>query len=186
MKKRMRISCLLVAVAVLAFMGLIMAPSVGAAYGADVAQGQVRARVLGSFWAEMHNRNSGSCVDVRDDSYDAGAWIQQYHCHNHPAQKFFFADMGNGYYEIEGQHSHKCITPQGGWLDNGVPLLQWYCLGYDNQQWQFQSATGGSYRVVNKASGKCIDVPNWSSNDSVILQQWICSPGAANQEFYLV
>jgi hypothetical protein len=138
-----------------------------------------------SFYDEMHNRNSGKCVNVRYDSGENGAAIQQYHCDNTPAAKFRFNDMGNGFFEIEGQNSHKCILPWGAGTGDGVLLIQWDCWGYAWQQWQLQWTPGGAYRVVNRYSGKCIDVPYWSHDDWVQLQQWTCVAGAANQEFYL-
>ncbi|MGC0420138.1 RICIN domain-containing protein [Embleya sp. AB8] len=163
----------------------VAAPAHAAGHSPDGSRRAAGAQPAASFWDEMHNRNSGKCVDVKNDSSDAGAWIQQYHCDHTPASKFLFADLGNGYFEIEGQNSHKCIQPQNGWGGNGVPLYQWYCNAGDAQQWQLQAATAGSYRVANKATGMCIDVPGWSSDDWVTLQQWTCVAGAANQEFYL-
>jgi hypothetical protein len=152
--------------------------------GAAVA-GSAGTAYASSFYDEMHNRDSGKCVNVAHDSGDNGASIQQYHCDNTPAAKFRFNDMGNGFFEIEGQNSHKCVQPHGGWIDNGVLLEQWDCWGSAAQQWQLQPTSGGAYRVVNMNSGMCIDVPYWSHDDWLQLQQWTCVPGAANQEFYL-
>jgi hypothetical protein len=185
MHTRLRLSVLFSAAVVSAAVGL--APAAQAADRAgQTPQRAATVRPASSFYDELHNRNSGKCVNVQNGSPDAGVWIQQYHCDHTPADKFLFADLGNGYYEIEGQDSHKCVQPENGWYGNGVPLNQWYCTGSAAEQWQFQWATNGSYRLVNRSSGMCMDVPNWSSDDWVVLQQWTCAAGSANQEFYLL
>ena len=186
MNKRLRFSVLCAAAVTSLLTGAVQAASANAATGGDTARAHTTTRPFSSFYDEMHNRNSGKCVNVNHDRSDAGAPIQQYSCDHTPADKFLFVDLGNGYWEIEGQNSHECVAPENNWTGNGVPLVQWYCQGNDAQQWQLQPATNGSYRAVDKASGLCMTVPNWSSDDWLQLQQQYCWIGAANQEFYLL
>lgn len=141
------------------------------------------------FYAEIHNRNSGKCVDVQYDSSASGAWIQQYHCDQTPAVKFLFADplipTNPKSFSIVGQDSNKCVQPLDPATYVGDPLVQEDCTISWAQQWWLRTTPDGSFQIVNVGSGMCIDVPNWSTDDWVVLQQWTCVPDAANQEFFL-
>ena len=154
-----------------------------------VVVGSAQAAYATDFYAEIHNRNSGKCVNVQYDSSASGAWIQQYHCDHTPAVKFRIVDAliptTPRSYAIVGQSSNKCVQPLDPATYLGDPLVQEDCTLSWAQQWELRAATGGSFQIVNAYSGMCIDVPNWSTDDWVVLQQWTCVPDAANQEFFL-
>jgi Ricin-type beta-trefoil lectin domain len=139
----------------------------------------------GAFYAVISNVYDHDCVNVRNDSTAAGAWIQQYFCDNTPATKFYFTAAGPaGSYEILGQNSHLCITPLDNPAHDGTQLIQWYCVGAQSQLWQLLPAGAGSYELYNSASGLCMAVPGWSSDYWVILQVKACNY-AGNQDWNL-
>jgi Ricin-type beta-trefoil lectin domain len=142
----------------------------------------------GAFYAEMHSTYNGKCVNVAENSTDAGVKIQQYHCDNTPADKFYFTAAGPvGYYEIRGQNSHLCITPDPSQsLHDGTPLVQWPCTGAATQLWGLYYAIDGRYTIVNDAIALCITDPGWSWDDWIQLQIQTCHGGDATQIWYLL
>jgi hypothetical protein len=143
----------------------------------------------GAFYAEIHSIYNGLCVNVAQNSTDAGVKIQQYHCDHTPADKFYFAAAGPpGYYEILGQDSNLCITPDPSQsLHDGAPLVQWYCTGATTQLWRPvpNSNGNGSYLLLNDAAGLCITDPGWSWDDWTQLQIHLCFHTNTNQEWAL-
>jgi hypothetical protein len=131
----------------------------------------------GAFYAEIHNVYTGKCVNVRNNSTDANAWIQQYWCDHTPADKFYFTAAGAppGSYEILGQNSHLCITPRDSDGHDGTPLIQWYCTGDRSQLWVLDLIQGGGYMIYNLASGLCMSLPSPSYDDWLILQAKLCA-----------
>lgn len=166
--------------------GLVVAPMVSLLAALLPATG---ARAAGpgdgAFYAEIHNVYTRECVNVRNNSTDAGAWIQQYRCDYTPADKFYFTAAGPaGFYEILGQNSHLCITPNGSDGHDGTPLVQWYCVGATSQLWKLIPAGAGSYELYNSAYGLCMTVPGWSYDAWLILQMKACN-ATANQDWNL-
>jgi hypothetical protein len=158
--RRLRLPSVLVAV-IVALLAPLLQP--GAAEAAN-----------GNFYANIVD---GTCVNVRNDSTQAGAWIQEYPCDGTGASDFYFAASGtSGYYEIIGEHSNLCITPNGSNLHDGTPLVQWYCVGAQSQLWQLRPSTipsaYGSYEIYNPATGMCLTQPD--ANDWTILQIQVC------------
>jgi glucosylceramidase len=142
----------------------------------------------GAFYAEIHSTFNGLCVNVAGNSTSAGVKIQQYHCDNTPADKFYFTAAGPaGYYEIRGQDSGLCITPDPSQsLHDGTPLVQWYCTGATTQLWYLVAYGGGTYLLLNDAAQKCVTDPGWSWDDWIQLQIQTCQRDGANQVWYLL
>jgi hypothetical protein len=139
------------------------------------------------FYAEIHSNLNGLCVNVAENSTDAGVKIQQYHCDHTPADKFFFVAAGpGGFYEIRGQNSNLCITPDPYQsLHDGTPLVQWPCTGAATQFWQPGPQGNGNYVLYDDGSEKCMTVPNSSRDDWIQLQIQACN-GNQNQDWSLV
>lgn len=170
--RRLRLPGLVVAAVVALFAALLPAS------GAEAAGG-----LPNDFYANVYNAYTRSCMNVRSDSTDAGAWIQGYYCDGTGASDFYFATAGSdGFYEILGEHSHLCITPKDNPAHDGTPLIQWYCVGAQSQLWKLVPAGAGSYELYNTAYGLCVTVPD--ANLWTILQVKACN-AAANQDFYL-
>ncbi|HEV2375466.1 MAG TPA: RICIN domain-containing protein [Streptosporangiaceae bacterium] len=129
----------------------------------------------GNFYANIYNVTNAACVNVRNDSTQAGAWIQEYDCDGTGASDFYFATAGaDGLYQIRGEHSNLCITPNGSNPGDGTPLVQWYCVGARSQLWELLPSPAGSYEVYNYATGLCMTFPD--DNDWTIMQIQTCDP----------
>jgi hypothetical protein len=172
----LRLPAVLVAV-VVALLAPLLQP--GAAEAAPPLPG-------GAFYANISNAVWQSCVNVRHDSTQAGAWIQEYPCDGTGASDFYFAPVGtSGYYEIIGEHSNLCITPNGSSLPAGTPLVQWYCVGAQSQLWQLvpYPTVDGTYEIHNPATGMCLTFPD--GNAWTILQIQPCDDVHRYQTFHL-
>jgi hypothetical protein len=103
--------------------------------------------------------------------------IQQYHCDNTPADKFYFTAAGPaGFYEIRGQDSGLCITPDPSQtFHDGTPLVQWPCTGASTQLWYLLPYGDGSYLLRNGTTHACITDPGWSLDDWIQLQIQLCT-----------
>jgi hypothetical protein len=170
--RRRRLPALAVAAAVALLAPLLQASVAEAANG-----------LPNNFYANIYNGFNRTCVNVRDNSTQAGAWIQGYWCDGTGASDFYIATTGtDGFYEILGEHSNLCITPNGSNLHDGTPLVQWYCVGAQSQVWELLPAGGGTYEFYNTATGLCLTEPdgNWGT----ILQIKACY-GTPSQDFYL-
>lgn len=114
------------------------------------------------FYANIASREIWyECVNVRDNSTNAGGWIQGYDCDGTGASDFYFTSTGtDGFYEILGEHSNLCITPKDNPAHDGTPLIQWYCVGAQSQLWELRPAGDGidygSYELYNSAYGLCV------------------------------
>jgi hypothetical protein len=136
-----------------------------------------------NYYANVYDGYNNTCVNVRNDSTDAGQWIQEYRCDGTGASDFYFATVGtDGIYEILGEHSHLCLTPNGSSPREGTPLVQWYCVGARSQQWELVPAGAGSFQLYNLATGLCLTEPD--SNWWTILQIRTCN-ATPYQDFFM-
>jgi hypothetical protein len=137
------------------------------------------------FYANIYNPYNRTCVNVRNDSTQTLAWIQEYGCDGTGASDFYFATVGSdGVYELIGEHSNLCISPVLDLTTDPAQddLAQWYCTGEQQERWSLVPAGGGTYELYNLAYGECLTEPN--GNWWTILQLTACS-GAPSQDFYL-
>lgn len=171
MTRRWRLS----AVAVMAVVALLAA--LLPATAAEAANGFPR-----NFFANVRNLYTQTCMNVRGNSTDAGAWIQEYGCDGTGASDFLFWTVGDdGVYEILGEHSNLCVTPSGSSVHDGTQLVQWYCVGAATQQWKLVPVGGGVYEIYNPATNLCLTEPdrNWTTIlqikgcNSTALQVWL-------------
>jgi hypothetical protein len=170
--RRLRLPALVVAAVVAMLAPLLQASSAVAANG-----------LPNDFYANVYSPYTYNCVNVRNDSTAAGAWIQGYNCDGTGASDFYFKTTGaDGVYQILGEHSHLCITPDGSNLHDGTPLVQWPCVGAQSQLWELLPAGGGTYELYNPATQLCLTQPDdqwWT-----ILQIRSCN-ATPFQDFYL-
>jgi Ricin-type beta-trefoil lectin domain-like len=140
-----------------------------------------------NFYANVYNPSTNTCVNVRNDSTQTYAWIQEYGCDGTGASDFYFATVGSdGVYEIIGEHSNLCMMPIGV-IDfpgnsSAVDATQYYCTGQANELWKLLPVGGGHYELYNLAEGTCLTEPN--GNWWTILQLTTCQ-AAPSQDFYL-
>ncbi|MFJ4784929.1 RICIN domain-containing protein [Streptomyces sp. NPDC088794] len=120
-------------------------------------------------------RNSSKCADVPNQSLWQGVAISQYTCNSGTNQKWWFKDLGTGYYELVGRGSSLCLQ------ENATNVTQENCTGATAQQWSL--TTSGSYVLVKgRASGECLDVNGASTANSAAIITYTCS-GATNQQW---
>ncbi|WP_458246270.1 RICIN domain-containing protein [Streptomyces sp. MAI_2237] len=120
-------------------------------------------------------RNSGKCADVPNQSLWQGAAISQYTCNSGTNQKWWFKDLGTGYYALMGRGSSLCLQ------ENASTVTQENCTGATAQQWSV--VTSGSYvNIKARATGECLDVSGASTANSAAIITYTCS-GATNQQW---
>jgi len=89
-------------------------------------------------------RNSGKCVDVRNDNQVAGEQLQQWACVTNPSvsvQEWRRFGGSNGW-NFEIQHSGQCMDVWESGTGNGHKIDQWPCNGTNAQGWQLVSVEG--------------------------------------------
>ncbi|ALV32635.1 RICIN domain-containing protein [Streptomyces sp. CdTB01] len=120
-------------------------------------------------------RNSGKCADVPNQSLWQGVAISQYTCNGGTNQKWWFKDLGTGYYALMGRGSSLCLQ------ENASTVTQENCTGAAAQQWSV--VTSGSYATIKaRATGECLDVSGASTANSAAIITYTCS-GATNQQW---
>ncbi|WP_105968861.1 RICIN domain-containing protein [Streptomyces geranii] len=120
-------------------------------------------------------RNSSKCADVPNQSLWQGVTITQYTCNSGTNQKWWFKDLGTGYYQLVGRGSSLCLQ------ENASTVSQENCGSATTQQWSV--VTSGSYvNIVARATGECLDVNGASTANSAAIITYTCS-GATNQQW---
>ncbi|MFE2680967.1 RICIN domain-containing protein [Streptomyces mirabilis] len=120
-------------------------------------------------------RSSAKCADVPSQSLWQGVAISQYTCNSGTNQKWWFKDLGTGYYELMGRGSSLCLQ------ENSASVTQENCTGATAQQWSL--TTSGSYVLVKaRASGECLDVSGASTANSAAIITYTCN-GGTNQQW---
>jgi len=121
-------------------------------------------------------RHSSKCADVPNQSLWQGIALTQYTCNSGGNQKWWFKDLGTGYYQLVGRGSSLCLQ------ENAADVTQENCdSGATTQQWSV--ATSGSYVTVKaRATGECLDVNGASTANSAAIITYTCN-GATNQQW---
>ncbi|MDH6213561.1 RICIN domain-containing protein [Streptomyces pseudovenezuelae] len=120
-------------------------------------------------------RHSSKCADVADQSLWQGVAISQYTCNSGANQKWWFKDLGTGYYQLMGRGSSLCLQ------ENATNVTQENCTGATAQQWSL-TTSGGYVLVKARASGECLDVNGASTANSAAIITYTCS-GGTNQQW---
>jgi hypothetical protein len=119
-------------------------------------------------------RNSAKCADVANQSLWQGIAISQYTCNSGTNQKWWFKDLGTGYYELMGRGSSLCLQ------ENSTNVTQENCTGATAQQWSV--VTSGSYvNIKARTTGECLDVSGASTANSAAIITYTCGSGTNQQ-----
>lgn len=138
----------------------------------DAAAGTVTGQ--GGPFQTLKARHSGRCADVTSASYAAGAQLKQYDCNGGGNQKFWFKDVGSGYYQLVAQHSSLCLR------ENATTVTQESCATGTSMQWSL--VTSGSYvQVRSRATGECLDVNGNSTANGAAIITYTCGTGTNQQ-----
>ncbi|MFJ5029179.1 RICIN domain-containing protein [Streptomyces sp. NPDC088560] len=120
-------------------------------------------------------RHSSKCADVPNQSLWQGVAVSQYTCNGGTNQKWWFKDLGNGYYSLLGRGSSLCLQ------ESASNVTQENCTGATAQQWSV--VTTGSYvNIKARTTGECLDVSGASTADSAALITYTCN-GGTNQQW---
>ncbi|MEV0178674.1 RICIN domain-containing protein [Streptomyces sp. NPDC050625] len=120
-------------------------------------------------------RHSAKCADVPSQSLWQGVAISQYTCNGGANQKWWFKDLGTGYYELMGRGSSQCLR------ENSTDVTQENCTGATTQQWSL--VTSGSYvNIKARTTGKCLDVSGAATANSAVIITYTCN-GGTNQQW---
>ncbi|MFC8343904.1 RICIN domain-containing protein [Streptomyces sp. NPDC057280] len=121
-------------------------------------------------------RHSSKCADVPNQSLWQGIALTQYTCNSGGNQKWWFKDLGTGYYQLVGRGSSLCLQ------ENATNVTQEDCdSGAATQQWSV--VTSGSYvNIKARATGECLDVNGASTANSAAIITYTCN-GASNQQW---
>jgi hypothetical protein len=139
----------------------------------DTAAGTVNG--TSATYNTLVGRSSAKCADVPSQSLWQGVAISQYTCNSGTNQKWWFKDLGTGYYELMGRGSSLCLQ------ENSATVTQENCTGATAQQWSL--STSGSYVLVKaRASGECLDVSGASTANSAAIITYTCN-GGTNQQW---
>ncbi|MFJ2904014.1 RICIN domain-containing protein [Streptomyces sp. NPDC087212] len=139
----------------------------------DTAAGTVSG--TGATYNTLVSRSSSKCADVPNQSLWQAAAISQYTCNGGANQKWWFKDLGTGYYQLVGRGSSLCLQ------ENAANITQEDCTGATGQQWSV-TTSGGYVLVKARTTGECLDVSGASTADSAALITYTCN-GATNQQW---
>jgi Ricin-type beta-trefoil lectin domain-like len=131
------------------------------------------------------------CAEVQGESTANSAQVQMYGCVSFARwQRWYFMDLGNGYFRIFNDLSAKCMNVQGASLSNSAKVIQYSCSETStatNDQWKLVRVFRDVldyYQLRNRHSGKCLNVQGASANNGADLVQYTCDPnGAVNDSF---
>ncbi|MCT9075448.1 RICIN domain-containing protein [Streptomyces fulvoviolaceus] len=120
-------------------------------------------------------RHSSKCADVANQSLWQGVAISQYTCNSGTNQKWWFKDLGTGYYQLVGRGSSLCLQ------ENASTVTQENCGSATTQQWSL-TASGSYWLFKARATGECLDVNGASTANSAAVITYTCN-GATNQQW---
>lgn len=153
---------------------------------AGAAQAAVKADSLPfNFYANIYNQATNTCANVRNDSTQPDAFVQEYGCDHTGASDFYFATVGSaGTFEIIGEHSNLCVDLVLNFTVDPAQIntMQNYCNAQADQFWRPVSLGGGNYELYNVGQGTCLTVS--SNNWWTPLELTTCQ-AAPSQVFYL-
>lgn len=124
--------------------------------------------------------NNNLVMDIVGGVTGNNVAVQLYGWNDTDAQKYRFAEVGNGVYQITNVKSGKLVEIAGGATDNGGTIQQYAANGTQAQRW-VAVKYGSSVALLNSKSGKAIDVPNANAANSVKLQSYAANGTNAQQ-----
>lgn len=106
--------------------------------------------------ARFKNLATEKCLDVRDESYDEAAVVQQFKCKDGQNQVFGVGSNDVGGTALYTRRSYKCVEPRDGTYD-GAGVQQWTCNNSFAQQWRMDTLHDHVVVLRHLVSGKCLE-----------------------------
>ncbi|KAA8818887.1 1,4-beta-N-acetylmuramidase [Bifidobacterium rousetti] len=125
--------------------------------------------------------DSKKVVDVPGASTADGARLQVYDSNDSMAQRFRFAQIGNGVYEIVNVNSNKVLEVANGSYMDEAPVQQRTSDGSRRQHWQVRAAGNGNVTLLSGLSNKALDIPAGNAANGVQLWVYTYNGSAAQQ-----
>jgi hypothetical protein len=143
---------------------------------------------VGNSQYEIHNANSGLCLDLAGSNTNNGTAVQQYTCNGTGAQHWTVSGNGEGSVTIRSSYNYnKVVDVSGASLSAGAKLQIYDSNGGGNQHYQMTKVVyqavlaDGTYNIVRKSNGQCWDVPSSSTSAGVQIQTYSCNGTQAQQ-----
>jgi hypothetical protein len=121
---------------------------------------------------------SGRCLDVPNQSTQAGTRLQIWDCWSGANQQWTRTAAGE--LTVYSGGSVRCLDAEGNGAGNGTAVIIWTCHGGSNQRWNV-NANG---TISSVQSGLCLDVSGSGTANGTLVQLWSCHTGA-NQRWTL-
>ncbi|MFJ3234667.1 RICIN domain-containing protein [Streptomyces sp. NPDC086787] len=150
--------------------------------GTGGATGVAQAAPTHAQWlltARYKNLATGRCLDVRDESYDDAAVVQQFKCKDGQNQVFGVGPNDVGGQALYTRRSYKCVEPRDGTYD-GAGVQQWACNNSFEQQWRTDTVGRNIVVLRHYMSGKCLEDMGQPSGNRREVGLMPCT-GASNQ-----
>ncbi|PFK27907.1 RICIN domain-containing protein [Bacillus cereus] len=126
---------------------------------------------LGSYY-KINCKISGKVFDVRDESLNNGAYIQQYTWKNIDGQKFMVYPLDNGTYAFASKLSGKVFSVRAASMDNQAVIEQYDWSAEDKQKFYLTLQEANYYSGTSQLSGKVWDVRDSSTHNQALIQQY--------------
>ena len=124
--------------------------------------------------------NNKLVMDIAGGATANKVAVQLYGWNDNDAQKYRFAEVGNGVYQITNVKSGKLMEIAGGAMGNGGTVQQYAANGTQAQRW-VAVAYGSNVALLNSKANRAIDVPAANATNSVKLQSYAVNGTNAQQ-----
>jgi hypothetical protein len=152
--------------------------------GSFIAQSEVKDYgivIVDDRYYKICANHSGKCLEVKGDSKDNGANVQQWEYEDKDNQKWKLEPVGDaGNYKICAKHSGKCLSIEDGGTHDGANVVQKPYEDWTDQKWNLDYVSDGNYKIINNRSSKCLDVYAFNTTNGGNVEQWKCN-GFSNQ-----
>lgn len=124
--------------------------------------------------------NNKLVMDIAGGATANKVAVQLYGWNDTDAQKYRFAEVGNGVYQITNVKSGKLMEIAGGAMGNGGTIQQYAANGTQAQRW-VAVKYGSNVALLNSKANRAIDVPAANAVNSVKLQSYAANGTNAQQ-----
>lgn len=126
---------------------------------------------LGSYY-KINCKQSGKVFDIRDESLNNGAYIQQYTWRNINGQKFMVYPLDNGTYAFASKLSGKVFSVREASMNNTAVIEQYDWSAAEKQKFYLTPQGSNYYSSTSQLSGRVWDVRESSMNNTALIQQY--------------
>lgn len=124
--------------------------------------------------------NSNLVMDIAGGATGNNVAVQLYDWNDTDAQKYRFAEVGNGVYQITNVKSGRLVEIAGGATGNGGTIQQYAANGTQAQRWVVMKY-GSNVALLNSKANRAIDVPAANAANSAKLQSYASNGTNAQQ-----